>query len=434
MWPHLLRRSPDDSRRIIPWRPTDIVDRIFSQPVLVFLCLLLLLVGSLAPQLVSFTVQVTSDAERFSEQMIPALTTRFIVLVTAFVLAYLRSKMIGVFSDYKWADLFFVKRELIAYWSNFAVCRFAGYQKEGKFATKNAVMFLGGFSSLGVFLLVWAIVHFNEFSELTHKNITPLITCTAFWFVMSYILGVLVWSLSVVSVYVFRGLKNIPMQVESGSTTIREFKLIERARLCAISGVGVLTAGAIALSVLPIFVAPFAELTAALIWAQSALIVCFSILVIRFGIWREQDWVKRGASIAKLAIMIAFFLVVRTEIGLPEADGLIPLADGRKYAELVIFSLIASFLFYRLAKDVMCREIEESALKNAFRAFTDELNEAIYAGDLDRYAQMQALPPLSLKGQKATERRLQFAAVCFAAVSAIVAVIGLAIQHLGTGK
>ena len=220
------------------------------------------------------------------------------------------------------------------------------------------------------------------------------ITRTAFWCVISYIFGVLVWSLSVVSVYVFRGLKNIPMQVESGATAIREFKLIERARLYAVSGVGVLTAGSIALSVLPIFVAPFAELTAALIWAQGALIVCFSILVIRFGIWHERDLVKKSANMVKLTVMIALFLGVRTGIGVPEADGVlirwieritvIPLADGRKYAELVIFSLIASYLFYRLTNDVMGREIKESALKNAFRAFNDEINEAIYAGDFDK--------------------------------------------------
>ena len=162
MWPHLLRRSPDDSRRIIPWqptgriipwRPTDIVDRIFGQPALVFLCLLLLLVGSFAPQLMSFTVQTTSDVDRFSEQLIPTIITRSIVLVTAFVLVCLRSRIISVFSDYSWSDLFRVKRELIAYWSNFAVCRFAGYQKEGKFATRNAVMLLGGLSSVIVFFL-----------------------------------------------------------------------------------------------------------------------------------------------------------------------------------------------------------------------------------------------------------------------------------------
>lgn len=126
IWPHLLRRSPDNDHHIILWRPTDIVDRIFGQPVLVFVFLLLLFGGSLAPQLMSFTVQTPSDADRLAEQLVPALITRFIVLVTAFALVCLRSGIIDVFSDEKWSDLFLVNRALyrvLVKFCGLSVCR-----------------------------------------------------------------------------------------------------------------------------------------------------------------------------------------------------------------------------------------------------------------------------------------------------------------------
>ena len=435
MWPHLLGKSADGSG-IKPWQPTSILSRLFGEMFFVLVFLIMLYIGSLTPQILSYSHQTIFDADRFRTETMPVFLIRGIVVISVFFLVWLRKKMIELFGSQTLADLFDTKRELITYWANFAVCRFTGFQKEGRLFTPNAVMLLGGLSSSLLLLVTWLIIQLS--TRAAAPDIPVMLTEVAFWLVISYLFGMLAWSFSVIPVYVFRGLKNIPMKVDKVGY-ITEFPLIERAGRYAVRGIYILIASAIAVSIFPVFITPFAELRAVLIWAQSALIVCFSILIIRFGIKAHTDPVKKVVGWAELITILMVFLAVRLGIGVSQTDGFLIHTIGwlgfvkidtlRRYAELVVFSVLAAYLFYRLTRDVMFREIQETAEKNIFRWYDDKINEAMKRNDIDTITKFRAgAPPGSLRDrhEKAAQAKLQWITALLGVIGPIIAVF---IEH-----
>jgi hypothetical protein len=382
MWPHLLAKGQSGDGPIIPWRPSGTWNKLSEDPFFVLLFFIMVYVGSLTPDIIPYFRQPIFDVDHFLAQTAVVCLVRGIVIISLLFLLSIRRNLIGLFRNISaLSKLFDIKRGL-AYWSNFAVSRFIGYQKEGGF-TVNAVKLIGGFSSVIILCVSWMSVRLGM-TENYSLDIYSTATGLIFWLVVSYVFGVIVWNLSVVPAYIFRGIRNIPMKVNADGD-ITGFKVIERSVRYCISGIVILIISAIALSVLPIFLAQLAELRWAIIWAQSALILCFSILIIRFEIKAAKDNVSKAMGATKVILIIVAFILLRYGIGLSQSDGFIiqtigwlgimEISAAKKYAELVVFSILAAYLFYRLAKDMLFSEVKQAALQAELQWYDEKIKE-----------------------------------------------------------
>jgi hypothetical protein len=137
MWPHLLAKDLDG--RIKPWRPASTLNRLAEDHFFVLLFFVLVYMGSLTPHIIPYFRQPVFDADRFVAQTAPVCLIRGIVLIALIVLLSVRKRLIGLFRDVPALSALFDICTGLTYWSNFAVSRFTGYQKEGRGAP-NAIM------------------------------------------------------------------------------------------------------------------------------------------------------------------------------------------------------------------------------------------------------------------------------------------------------
>lgn len=381
MWPHLLGKSPN-SNSIKPWRPKGTFSTWSEDTFFVLLFFLVIGVGSLLPDLMPYFRQPVFDSDRFRIVTAPIFWLRGTMIVSLFLLLSLRKKLIGVFRNEVALSRLFAIQTGLAYWSNFAVSRFTGYQRENKLFTFNAVMVLGGFSSVIIFIATWMIVQL-WMAPAPAPGLYATAAGLVFWLIIAYLFGIVVWNFSVVPVYVFRGIRNIPMRMDTDGE-FREFRLIQRAAGYTVAGLVILIGSAIALSLFPIFAAPFAELRVAIIWAQVALIVCFSVLIIRFEIKPANDRIGERKGMLKIILILMSYIAMRYGIGIAQADGwviqtigwlgIVETGAAKKYAELVVFSFLA-------------------AQYNIFRPYDDELMEAVKRKDYALQGRRCTRPP-----------------------------------------
>lgn len=226
MWPHLLGKSPD-SNSIKPWRPKGTFSTWSEDTFFVLLFFLVIGAGSLLPDLMPYFRQPVFDSDHFRIVTAPIFWLRGTMIVSLFLLLSLRKKLIGVFRNEVALSRLFAIQTGLAYWSNFAVSRFTGYQRENKLFTFNAVMVLGGFSSVIIFIATWMIVQLWMAPALA-PDLYATAAGLVFWLIIAYLFGIVVWNFSVVPVYVFRGMRNIPMRMDIDGE-FREFRLIQRA-------------------------------------------------------------------------------------------------------------------------------------------------------------------------------------------------------------
>jgi hypothetical protein len=170
--------------------------------------------------------------------------------------------------------------------------------------------------------------------------------------------------------------------------------------------------------------------------------VCFSVLIIRFGIWNQADTVKRSVGAIELFGIIAIFIFTRIGIGFSGADGFLFGAARwlglsgvdaiKNYAELILFSVIAGYLFRRLARDVMCKEIEETVKRNRLRWYSDQISKVIGDKDFDRTRQiLEAKPLWAEKG--GGSKTIEWVEVVFTATGVVVTIIDLVMKYVFTG-
>ena len=114
-----------------------------EDPFFVVLFFLLIGVGSLIPDLIPYFRQPVFDTERFRAEMAPICWLRGTMVVALFLLFSLTKKLITSFRDTDALSRLFDIKTGLAYWSNFTVSRFTGYQNDSYFITLNAVMLLG---------------------------------------------------------------------------------------------------------------------------------------------------------------------------------------------------------------------------------------------------------------------------------------------------
>lgn len=156
MWPHLLGKAANGS--IAFWRPRGSFSSWSEDAFFLFLFFLVISVGSLVPELLPYFRNPVFDSERFRIETAPLCWLRGTMVVSLFLLFSLRKKLIGLFRNENALYRLFEIHSGLAYWSNFAVNRFTGYQRANRPFTLNAVTLLGAASSVFIFTAVWLTV------------------------------------------------------------------------------------------------------------------------------------------------------------------------------------------------------------------------------------------------------------------------------------
>jgi hypothetical protein len=373
MWPHLLSESPDG--RIQPAPPSSMLNKLFGNTFFMGMFLILLYVVSFVSQIRSYSQELTFDSHRFLVETLPLILVRGIAVICLLILLSVRGSLIALFRDRQaLSELFHIKDEVIGYWSNFAVSRFTGYQNEERFFTPNSVMLLGGVLSCVILGVTGVIVRFGAPVATPSPGVVAGVMEVVFWLIIAFAFGIVVWNLTVVPMYILSLMEEVPMRVDFRGR-IEGVKVIRQIHRYSNAGIFVLIATVLALSILPMYVAGVAEIRWIIIWTQSALVVCFTILGIRFEIRCRDDQVERVMGATKWMVIFVLYVLVRWGVGVSQTNGWIVglinwlgIGDARavrEHAELAVFSIMAAYLFIKLSygRLLVIKGLRENAKK-----------------------------------------------------------------------
>lgn len=142
----------------------------------------------------------------------------------------------------------------------------------------------------------------------------------------------------------------------------------------------------------------------------------------------------------KISLIVGAYLLLRYGIGVSQADGalieiiaglsIIEINAAKTYAELVVFSFLVAYLFYRLTRDIVLRQIKDSTQYNVFRHYDDAAEAARKRNDFDEESRIRAAAvPASRRDwhEQSVARKLQWAAVI---LGFFVPIAALLIEYL----
>lgn len=150
IWPHLLSREEDGSIRINSGL-MPVQKFLLERPALLLFGLLTLFFISFLPRMLN-SFEESSD---FFYKNQAVIVTRFLGLITSFVLILLVYRMITIVrTDRRFSDLFRLRDDnMLFYWRNYTVCRFVGVQQS--FLHPNQVTILSGYPSVLALVIIW---------------------------------------------------------------------------------------------------------------------------------------------------------------------------------------------------------------------------------------------------------------------------------------
>jgi len=374
MWPHLLKKRSDatNSMDIELYQPQNVFFRLSSNNFFTLISLILLYLWSIMP---IYFQQSWSNFSQFMAQNKETLTANALVLYSLWHLLFIRNKYLQTFTNLKLLARFLNVKSGLAYWSNFAISRYTGYQKEGWLITPNAVNVLGGFLSSLILFAAWLLAYLGYVTANMSTKYFTVSTELVFWLIVSYLYGKLVWTLSIVPFYILGGVKKIPMNLHSSGEieNLDNFKFIEKICKYSIHSVCVLV-------MVTVLISLFHTYTWVMLWAQLTLIICFSIVIIRFHITPQKDQAIKIVEITKIVAMLFFYGIIQYTIGTLLANDHTAIQSYRIYenAELLVFCLLFILVFLILGK-IIYKTLSEI--------------KAIYKGDILRtkYAQIRKL-------------------------------------------
>ena len=194
----------------------------------------------------------------------------------------------------------------------------------------------------------------------------------------------MVWNISVIPIYILSGIKKIPMNLDP-LEHFNHLKIIERIGVYSGLGIFIVMITIILLSIPPIFIAGFQQPLWVIVWAQFTLLYFYSIITIRF----------QRNSIVKIILLIFAYILLRYGIGTSQTGG--PIVQGiqslgissgipiKEYAELLLFSFLAAYLFYLKSRVMytIIKEIKEDYKTRKlqfYRNIVKEIEEKIKEG------------------------------------------------------
>lgn len=125
--------------------------------------------------------------------------------------------------------------------------------------------------------LIYLTVLINQNQPAVYVAITLSEFC--FWIVISYHIGVSTWSILEIPVYILKGVKRIPMNLDP-LDNFKNLKILERLSQTSITGMVILFVLALSLSVCQAF-APMGQRSEwIVIWAQAAFIGLYTAIAI----------------------------------------------------------------------------------------------------------------------------------------------------------
>jgi hypothetical protein len=187
LWPQLLSR--DENGRIAPYKPCELLFTVSSSKALLVFLLTLMYFG---PVILVYFEQHSSKVQEFLEQNSSTLIVRAIMVVTLFALLLLRQ----ITSGFSKKGTIFGKSSRYGMCADSptgptdAVSRFTGYQSRNRLFTFNAVVLLGGVSSLIAMAAAWTLAHVGVLGSESAQPPLSMYVELLFWLVVAYLTGV----------------------------------------------------------------------------------------------------------------------------------------------------------------------------------------------------------------------------------------------------
>lgn len=245
------------------------------------------------------------------------------------------------------------------------------------------IMVVGGFSSSVILFGAWILARIGILEADTSQNSYVMLAELGFWLIVSYIFGIIAWNISAVPIYILKGLKKVPMNLDPRGK-FENLKVIERIGAYSALGIFILMVTVISLATLPIFVPGFQEPLWVIAWAQFALISFYSVIT-QFAVLSNK---VRKEAIIKVILLILAYVLLRVGIGTSQADGpivqavqslgIITSTSVKPVVELVIFVVPSLYLLWLQARVVNgeFKEIKEDHITRGLQIVNNDIRKA----------------------------------------------------------
>jgi hypothetical protein len=191
------------------------------------------------------------------------------------------------------------------------------------------------------------------FQDQSTVYIATTLSELCFWIIISYYIGIGAWSILEIPIYILKGVKKIPMNLDP-LDSFKNLTVLERFSQTSIIGMVILFVLALSLSVCQAFTPEGQQSEWIVIWAQAAFIGLYAAIAI---ILNGPRW--------QLIQMVILYVLFQRGLGSATSPGLLTqLLPSLKYVpfsgllplyqfiSLALFGLFSSYIFYLQFREI----------------------------------------------------------------------------------